>query len=853
MATHVDGARHPDFESRVIRGNVAWANMGSTGLSPAMVDASEHAPLGECVFRGLPFRIGTRPVVVQEGGGSRKVKLPEVKAQWLVFAHVSDVRDTERDARGFTQHPTGEGHLAEPAADYVMVYADGTEERVTIRRRHQLGAVQPRWGENCVEAVVHTKPVPIRQQQHPAAVWGWTQRRASTNDRPQWINWLWAWENPHPGKALAAVRFEPQVGAVVVSGICWGKASSNPLRWESRRKALLKLPKGTPFDPELDAHGRSPHIDLDLGAVISVAPRRVYPNDVWSDGYNNCLPEVSEREVLVEYTCHPDACFHLGGGSSIRALRLTQGEGTRRLTPVKPSDQRVIIRVKERISGKQVAAKLHLHGEAGEYLPPLHLHRLPNSNWFEDYSPEFQHCGVHRCVYIDGETEVRLPLGKTYLEVSKGFEIRPVREVRDITRATKEIVVEIEKVLPWREKGWVTADTHVHFLSPRTGLLEGAAEGVNVVNLLASQWGELMTNAGDFDGKTTHGSTEAGGDGEYLLRVGTENRHHVLGHISLIGYNGPMIVPMTSGGPDESALGDPVEVLLTEWARQCKQQGGVVVIPHFPNPRLEHAATIVEGEADAVEMTAWGNLYGGIDPYSLSDWYRYLNNGYLVAAVAGTDKMSATTAVGTIRTYARVADGEPFTYATWMDAVRRAETFVSYGPLMEVTVDGQPLGSRMALRKGGGTVEVSWSVASVTVPMTSVELVANGEVVDGSTVSAEAAQGTFRVRIDKSTWLAVLVRGHYPDKPEIIAAHSSPVMIEVGGVPLYSAPDATTILDQIEGALAYLDTVGTRAETKAYRRMRMVLTAAHRKLHNRMHEEGIFHEHSVTKDHPEHR
>jgi hypothetical protein len=44
---------------------------------------------------------------------------------------------------------------------------------------------------------------------------------------------------------------------------------------------------------------------------------------------------------------------------------------------------------------------------------------------------------------------------------------------------------------------------------------------VNVVNLLASQWGELMTNVGDFDGKTIWGSKEAGGDGEHLVRVGT--------------------------------------------------------------------------------------------------------------------------------------------------------------------------------------------------------------------------------------------------------------------------------------------------------------------------------------------
>ena len=123
-----------------------------------------------------------------------------------------------------------------------------------------------------------------------------------------------------------------------------------------------------------------------------------------------------------------------------------------------------------------------------------------------------------------------------------------------------------------------------------TALLEGAAEGVNVVNLLASQWGELMTNVGDFDGINTWGTLDTGGDGEYLVRVGTENRQHILGHISLLGYNGQIIAPMTTGGPSESAIGDPIEILLTEWARQCKKQGGLVVLPHFPNPRCGKSA-----------------------------------------------------------------------------------------------------------------------------------------------------------------------------------------------------------------------------------------------------------------------
>ena len=72
---------------------------------------------------------------------------------------------------------------------------------------------------------------------------------------------------------------------------------------------------------------------------------------------------------------------------------------------------------------------------------------------------------------------------------------------------------------------------------------------------------------------------------------------------------------------------------------------------------------------------------------------------------------------------------------------------------------------------------------------------------------------------------------------------------------MLAAADALTILDQIEGALAYLDTVGTRADASraAYQRMRLVLTSAHRALHNRMHERGYYHGHTPATNHAEHR
>jgi hypothetical protein len=924
MTTFCDGPGSSLFTPLSFRGEtVRLAELAKRGISEEMAKVVAHAPSGHGVGWGIPLSVGDVVVIANR---PVSVGWRPVTARWLVFMHTSDLRQTEPNADGFISPMRGQGQLAEHAADYVIVYEDGTEERVPVRRRHEIGAFQRRWGENCFQAVAHRKQRPVRASHEQLRQgWGNTQTRVDPADDGPWVNWLWAWENPHPERPVAGVRFEPISGVVVVSAVSAGNVSAQPLRWLRRRKACLRLPAGGAFRPNLDENGLLEQIQLDMGQVISATPRLLYPNKEWGETYNNQLPTRSQREVLVEYTAHPDACFHVVAQDELDAhliehvreeysleidmqtaeevrgqvaatdedavtvqgrnltagqpeeakvgvaevrealnraplsrrqtIPLAQVEGKRSDVPlqlVPPSTHRVVIRVLECGTGKLVAVKLHLHGEWGEYLAPTDRHRIPNPAWFEDYSVDFAHQGIHACTYIPGETIVDLPLGRVYLEVSKGFEIRPLRKAVQVTPDTDEIVVEIDRVLPWRERGWVTADTHVHFLSPMSALLEGAGEGVNVVNLLASQWGELMTNVGDFDGQTTWGSKEAGGDGEYLVRVGTENRQHVLGHISLLGYGGRIIAPMTTGGPSESAIGDPIEILLTEWARQCHKQGGLVVLPHFPNPRAEHAASIVHGDIDALEMTAWGDLYSGIDPYSLSDWYRYLNCGYLVAAVGGTDKMSATTAVGTVRTYARIKSGQAFTYGNWMEAIKRAETFVSYGPLLDFAVDGRPMGSKIQMTANGGTVDVTWQVASVTVPMSRVDLVVNGEIRESVSVAPDRASGHWSVKVEKSSWLALLVRGHYADRPEMIAAHSSPVMVELAGSVFLPAADAVTILEQIEGALAYLDTVGTRADDVAYKRMRMVLVAAHRSLHNRMHQQGYYHDHTPVDDHPEH-
>jgi len=810
----------------------------NTRIDSLEPDFKKDFRTGSTVLHGIQFELGAEKSenILYLDKGTAPIKNKPFVAKHLVFLHACETTEPERGADGIIKHLTGNPALGEEICQYIIKYSGGEELSVPIRSRHEINSISPGWGYLSFGSVPASrfKSIPTvtddicaTPKRTPGGSWGYSQCRVDGYDSDP-VQWLFAWENPHPDAEIIDIEERHKSGKFYLLGLSAGDVDENPLRYSRRKKTVLKREKGV--------------VDIDLGQIISVLPRPVYENSMWESGYNNKQPVLSSDEYIVEYTAHRDAIFYLNEEKTplnIKDLPLSE------TVKIEPSEQPVLLKVLGP-DGKPTPVKVHAHGAGGEYLPPRHRHRIPNPYWFEDYSVDFVH-GPHWCTYIDGQAEYLLPLGEVYFEVSKGFEIKPVRQRFTVGPETKEIVINLEHVLDWRSKGWVTADTHVHFLSPHSALLEGEAEGVNLVNLLASQWGELFTNIGDFDGKSELCSDSK----DFMVRVGTENRQPVLGHISLLGYEGAMILPLTTGGPNESAIGDPVETTLTQWAKQCKAQNGLVILPHFPNPRAENAAAIVSELIDGVEMTSWMSLYDGIDPYSLSDWYRYLNCGYHIAAVGGTDKMSAETAVGTIRTYALI-DGV-FTHETWKDAVRKGRTFATYGALVDMRVEGKCPGDKIEINKSA-TLQVEWSVASATIPITAVELVVGGETVGVKRFDNVLGthDGYFSVSVDKSTWIAIRIRGHQPDKPEIITAHTSTVMISVDGKRPMDALDAVTIIEQIEGVTAYVKTLGTKAEDRLFKEVIANLTSAHRALHNRMHEMGHYHEHTIVDDHPEH-
>jgi hypothetical protein len=160
--------------------------------------------------------------------------------------------------------------------------------------------------------------------------------------------------------------------------------------------------------------------------------------------------------------------------------------------------------------------------------------------------------------------------------------------------------------------------------------------------------------------------------------------------------------------------------------------------------------------------------------------YRYLNSGYRLPLVGGTDKMSSAVPVGLYRTYARL--DEEFSYEAWCRAVRSGRTFLSGGPLVTLSVDGYEPGGTVEL-SGPGTVSVHAAVRSIF-PLSSLEVVRNGGVVARAEANGgRQAEINEEVRIEGSSWMACRAFGvdyHLDEWGRQVFAHTSPVYLTCG-------------------------------------------------------------------------
>ena len=804
---------------------------------PQAVEASlAGLPADRQVFWGIPFRLGKpgargRCLILLPRGRRDAVEIPVRKtARYLCVGHVDEVTGNDIARR-----------VGEHLADYVVHYGDGSQHVVPIRHRIEINGMAWPWAAGAMAAVAAQMPRRMRGELLERTEWGKAQTGVT---EPDGLPWIYALENPQPDKRVDSLEIRPTGRATfAVAGLTLYNGPGHPLRQVPRNLYRLVLPSGEKLSTDQLT------VSLDMGEVTEVSAVPAFSAKRWLAlpdaglGAAKAEPKAN-NQFLVDAAGAVGASlsvkagkkrYELSFGDAVAKGRARSADKKARLEVVYPHKTWMHVTVTDSSTGKPTPARVHFRGKHGQYLPPYGHPADINSNWFEDVGGDVL-LGDTPYAYVPGRFQMEMPVGEVYAEVVKGFEHRPVRQRLEIKPGQRELHLTIDRWTDMRQQGWRTADTHVHFLSSQTAMLEAQCEGLNLVNLLASKWGKLFTNVSDISGGLSGVS-----EGETMIWVGTENRHHILGHISMLGTRGDPVFPLCNGGPDEADIGDPDFCSIAEWADTCRAREGVVVHPHFPYPLMENAADLVLGKIDAVEVRDFQNPArgGGIDTFAMQEWYRYLNCGYRIAAVGGTDKMQNGMPVGGVRTYARLDPNEGFSFDSWARAVRAGRTFTTSGPLLDLTVDGHPIGSEVHFGRGGGTVECVATVRSAY-PVHSLELVVNGQVAARATDKAGKLELSLHkaIALPASAWIAArAVSRHkvWHCWPIHLAAHTSPIYVIADGQELFSESDATYMLTLIDGGLTWVDTLSVRYDEQRHAALRSVFEHAKAHLEGRVH------------------
>jgi hypothetical protein len=811
---------------------------------PELLEDGDDVELGRVTMRGLPFLVGAPgeqadgSCFITLGGSESGVTVPIGKAvRNVVVAHL--VVDE------------AESPLGADVAEYVFRRSDGSEDRASITAGFQIGGAAARFP---YDAHIDAKPTLMSRYEGTWANSGRRPMEALATFSKRYH--LWVWRNPEPDREVESLEIVPLGPRFIVAAITLGYVDEHPFPREGMRPARITLKDeadaGKPFSLE---------VSVDRGDATYTHPLpTTSAEEFLGDSYRGWGERqgLSSSPAYVEVSATPSASLSMEqDGEDLGSVRWgdVDREGAAetakaRVELIDPGRNWVRVTVLDDETGRPVPCRVHFRSPEGVPYQPYGHHNRLNSNLPTD---NFDIGGDVRLgqityAYIDGTCQGWLPRGDVIVDVARGFEYDPLRTRVRIEPGQRELTLRIKRWSNMNAEGWYSGDSHVHFLSSQGAVTEAAGEDLNVVNLLQSQWGSLFTNTEDFIGEPNVARS-----GDTIVYVSQENRQHVMGHLILWGLKEP-VMPWCSDGPGEAELGGTLEVPMAEWADRCRAQGGSVVIPHLPSPNGEPAALIATGRADAVEMLRHGTYMHG-------EYYRYLNCGYKLPLVGGTDKMSSDVPVGIYRTYVQIPKNEPFTYDNWCKYMAAGRTFHSGGPLIRFSVDGHEVGDTVQLPGNGGTVEVVAEAESV-VPIHTLEVVQEGRVV----ASVEEAKGTRKLRlkaavkVEGHSWLAARCSGpgyeqsvpHFDGWGRGIMAHTSPVYLACGGEWwMFNQETAQYMLTLVDGSLHYIrhnsrlhlrdDITHHHGEADHLAYLERPFHQAREAIHRRMHQLGVPH------------
>jgi hypothetical protein len=465
---------------------------------------------------------------------------------------------------------------------------------------------------------------------------------------------------------------------------------------------------------------------------------------------------------------------------------------------------RVRVAIRDEATGAPVAARVHVQDANGGYWPPEGHMKHVATAWREEVGGDVV-VGGRTFAYVRPDFVLPLPAGRYEMDVVRGMEYEP-RQLRFEVTASRRPALDV-RLNRWshlRARGWYAGDHHTHFLDPRAARLELEGEDLDVVSVQATKWGELITGVVHFEN-----GPDSALPGEGVVSIGEEARHDFLGHTNLLGLR-RLVYPLSWGAGGSGVPGGYDWPPVAHVADSAHAQGGFVTWAHFPFPRGELAVNVALGKLDAVDLVSWGDPFDDRAGLSSTEiWYRFLNCGFDLPAMGGTDKMWNTQVVGAVRTYASV--NGPFSYRAWLAAVRAGRTFVTTGPMLSFMAGGRAIGETIAVPRGG-TIPFRADVHSM-IPVERLEVVMNGVVV--ATVENPDRRRDLvlegSAEVAGSSWIAARAtsshvlpyQGGMQEAGIPVLAHTSPIYITVDGRPRRSAEDAAYLRQWVDEAIAW--------------------------------------------------
>ncbi len=368
--------------------------------------------------------------------------------------------------------------------------------------------------------------------------------------------------------------------------------------------------------------------------------------------------------------------------------------------------------------------------------------------------------GEYWCVA--GPIDMALAPGEWQISIRRGLEHVPLFETIHVhPDQTVEKLYQPPRWVDMPGLGWFSGDDHVHFRILDDDDAERLMTWIRAEDLHVANVVKMGDASRTYFEQRGFGPAYRVVSGNYALVPGQEcprtGGPERLGHVLALN--------------TRSMVRDTAKYFLYDWVfDKVHAQGGLVGYAHvnrsYARVHRDMSLNVPKAKIDFVEILQAGVLGTNL-------FYDFLNLGFKLTASAGSDVPFAGT-VGEVRVYAYT--GQDFRLDAWFAALEQGKTFVTNGPMIEFTVDGNLPGEELTLETDQ-IVTVSartWGHPQRSLPK-NLEIVRHGEIIR-SVVSDDLTEDelsvSFDLAVEDGFWIAA--RSEARDGSR---AHTTPVYV----------------------------------------------------------------------------